>query len=498
MNPNLLINLSKISIYALFFGLTACGSGGSGNDGTGAGGGVNNFPAPLIGSVYYVNSSMPDDSGNGQTPATARKYIHSAVAGASSPATILVAGGDYPVSHEDSTHVVLIEGISLYGGHNANFTLRDPATYISRIKDTSTTSTGSFANPHIVIEGNGAITSATVIDGFTILGSIQGTDYTAAIWLINGASPTIQNNLAHGGRGSFESCGIYNNASSPTVQNNTIDGGDGHFSSYGIYSEMSSPTLQNNFINGGSVSDISYAIYNDMSSPAVQNNIIIGGSGSNSSYGIVNTNSSSPTMHNNNIYGGAGDHSYGIQVGNTSAPTIRNNTIHGGSGMTMSYGLQIADSAIPVVENNIFLTRIGSGSLCVDEAGATADPQRLGNNAFYNCQILYYDADGGCTGNGDSDNLSETCTLAELNALGDITGGVSGNISDDPLFVDIDGADDDINTMNDNDWHFRPNSPLSITKGGLNGIDQGWTFTTDKDGVVRPDSGPWAIGSYEP
>jgi hypothetical protein len=71
----------------------------------------------------------------------------------------------------------------------------------------------------------------------------------------------------------------------------------------------------------------------------------------------------------------------------------------------------------------------------------------------------------------------------------------------DPLFADIDGADNDINTMDDNDWHLSAGSPASVTAGGLNGLDQNpaWTFTTDKDGVTRPASGnPWSIGAYEP
>ena len=53
--------------------------------------------------------------------------------------------------------------------------------------------------------------------------------------------------------------------------------------------------------------------------------------------------------------------------------------------------------------------------------------------------------------------------------------------------------------MADNDWRFSAGSPASVTNGGLNGIDAGWTFTTDMDGIARPASGnAWSIGAYEP
>ncbi len=69
------------------------------------------------------------------------------------------------------------------------------------------------------------------------------------------------------------------------------------------------------------------------------------------------------------------------------------------------------------------------------------------------------------------------------------------------MFVDIDGLDNNLNTMYDNDWHFSMASPASIASGGLNGIDEipSWTFTDDFDGVSRPGSGnPWSMGAYEP
>ena len=172
----------------------------------------------------------------------------------------------------------------------------------------------------------------------------------------------------------------------------------------------------------------------------------------------------------------------------SSSPTVQNNTINGGSGPTSS-AMYNNNSPSIIVQNNILLTHTGAGSVCFFEGDAVSDPQSMRNNNLFACQVVYYDSDGGCTGNADGDNNSNTCTLAEMNALTDITSGMNGNVSADPQFVDQVGGD----------WHFSAGSPASVTQGGLNGIDEGWSFTNDKDGVARPASGsPWAIGAYEP
>ena len=66
-------------------------------------------------------------------------------------------------------------------------------------------------------------------------------------------------------------------------------------------------------------------------------------------------------------------------------------------------------------------------------------------------------------------------------------------------FVDFDGADNDINTMDDNNWRLAGNTPVEINEGGENGIDEGWSFANDYDGNARPTSGaPWSIGAFVP
>jgi hypothetical protein len=471
------------------------------------------------GALYYVDASRPDDNGNGLTPATAKKFIHTAMAGALSPATVVVNAGDYRLSSGLGTHVVLRSDVSLYGGYDLSFSARNPAQNITTIQDRSTVA-GTLAAPNRAIDGDGSagITPDTIVDGFTIDGSTQGgAIYTAAILLRAGAAPTLQNNKINGGSGGSSSYGVFNSSSSPTVQNNTIHGGGGGDSSHGMFNSGSSPTVQNNSIHGGSGGNSSHGISNSAaSSPTVQNNTIHGGDGGGSSFGIENT-SSSPTIQNNLIHGGSGGNSTAIDLiaemgAPNSSPTVRNNTLYGGGGSGTSTGMRLATqssaSLSPRFDNNMIFTRSGTGSTCIAEisqfaASSSTSPSSLRNNNLFGCVVAYRDVENGCPGNADGDNNPGTCTLAEMNALTDIPGGVSGNISLDmtALFVDLDGADSNLDTMGDNDWHLGAGTPASVTAGGLNGRDQNpaWTFTTDKDGVTRPGSGmPWAIGAYEP
>jgi len=244
--------------------------------------------------------------------------------------------------------------------------------------------------------------------------------------------------------------------------------------------------------------------------PLIYNNTITGrnpvSATSNSSFGIYVLDAS-PVINNNLISGGGStlNATAFYQFGGTSK--LRNNILYGGSGTSSSTAISLASYGSPTdpnIDNNIMFTRIGLGSSCIVESlpsgtgTGDATPASLLNNDMYNCDTLYVDNQLGCSG-------SSICTtVAQVNALGDIPR-VGANISVDPLFVDITGPDNDINTMGDNDWHFTPptltspGSPTSVTAGGLNGIDEIWSFLTDKDDVVRPASGnPWSIGAYEP
>jgi hypothetical protein len=406
------------------------------------------------GALYYVSYITGNDGNTGMSPLTAFQNIHAAVNKVSPSATILVAGGTYLVSYGTTdTRVVLRQDISLYGGYKSDFSVRDPVTYPSVIRDITSTLVGSAANPNFaVIASDAAITNTTLADGFTIYGTLNVTtvtaDYTTAIRVHNGAAPAFANNRIYGGKGSFESIGILAVDSAPTIYNNVINGGSG-------------PTL--------AASSLTYGIYVSGASPAIINNLVFGGDNtiSSSAYSLVN---------------GAG--------------VLRNNILSGGNGTSNSIAVSLGSSTMvttnPNIDNNILFTRTGGGTTaCLNEStsGGSSTPASFRNNDLFDCAVLYSDYENGCNG-------SSSCTsIAQVNGLAV----ASANVSVDPQFANIYGPDGVISSMEDNDWHFSAGSPVSVTAGGLNGIDQGWSFITDKDNVVRPASGnPWSIGAYEP
>jgi hypothetical protein len=530
------------------------------------------------GSLFYVSSAASDDTGNGSTPATAKRTIMAAINAATAPATVLVNAGSHAVDSGAGTHVVVKEGVSLLGGFNAGFSARDPATYFTDITATANTGGTIFA-PNRAIDVDFGVTAATVIDGFRIQGG--GGDYSAGIMTASGGSAVIRNNQINGGSGEV-SYGILVDSGSPLIENNTVWGGAAGNSSYGIYNRDNA-TIRNNTVNGGSGVVLSSAIVLNLATGLIELNTLHGGSGSstvgvsmfsastllenntidggdpsdtagssnginissgnpmirrntiqanatdssatgisaNATTALIETNTisivgggstavstgvsiSNSTLNlvNNTISGGGGNTSMGIQ-NFQSAANIRNNTINGGTALYV-HGIRIwnASSAPgPVIQNNIVFSGGTIESYCISELNAISDAAVLQNNDLFSCATaLYLDfVDGtGCAAN-DVCNTSIANVNLAANTTQGAAGSASANVSVDPVFADIDGADNDINTMGDNDWHLSAGSPASVKAGGLNGIDQGWSFTTDKDGVTRPASGnPWSIGAYEP
>ena len=293
---------------------------------------------------FFVRGGNGNDAGPGtmdQPFATIQHAIDQAINGDD----IAVAQGEYFVSNQ----IDMKEGVSLYGGFSeTNWNDRDTVAYQTKIKDNRNTG-GASGNPQPTVYYGTSITSATIIDGFTI-GSSQGS--YSCVLLVDGSSPTIQNNVIVADFNTQTAAyGIYNKgASSPTIDNNIISGGGTIVagSSYGIYNDdSSSPTIQNNTIYGTSpdsltggqgdqYSDTAYGIYSKDTMPIIQNNTINGGNG-NWTYGI----------------------SYDFDFTNTISTTIFANDIDGGNSTNTSYGIHIydmmgADLEITIDGNSIY------------------------------------------------------------------------------------------------------------------------------------------------
>jgi Bacterial Ig-like domain len=384
----------------------------------------------IVDGMVYV--STPANGGSDGNPGTIDSPKATLPAGiieagnlGYSPGAVAVSEGTYSVDSGagSPTHVVLTEGISIYGGYSADFSQRNPGVNVTTIQDTSA-ATAMFNPPNRAIDGGSGISSATVVDGFTIQGG--GGDYSSAIFNHNGAAPTIRNNTVDGGSGGTISSGVLNIASSPRIQNNTIDGGNSGTDSYGIYNANSSPGILNNTINGGA--------------------------GIQSSVGVLNDSASSST--------------------------IQNNTIDGGSGTVSSYGIADTDSSPATIQNNIVFNSGSGTTVCINESDNGTDT--IQNNDLFDCGDYLYV------------NAISSQAFTDINDLNTMQTQASGNISMSPSFADIDGPDNNITTMDDNNWHLTASSPTQVTQGGL---DLSSDFTDDKDGATRTD--PWSMGAYE-
>ncbi|MDH5716477.1 MAG: hypothetical protein OEZ22_02440 [Spirochaetia bacterium] len=465
----------------------------------------------IIDQVLYVRTDGVDTAPGSQTQP--KKTIKAAIDAALSEPSVTeihVAEGIYEVSYQTGTHVNVSSGIMLLGGYSpVNWSLRDTAVYETVIQDTSV----AGSNNTVLI--NNSEGKYTLIDGFTVK---AGSGYSSTAVSANsagGGPVTISNNNLVLGTAMNENYGAYLN--SETIFNNNTISGSSYNIVYAVYNSGNASKIQNNTITlgtgtmGDAAGSKSYGIFTNQSA-IITGNLIDPGSNELATYGIYNINSASTIMQNT-IKGGTSTMTYGIYNDN-SRPGIVNNYISGGSGSgTNTYGIYNtgADSSSFVVYNNTIHTGSGNSDginglndlkiinniifanwwdgtdYCLREANATDDPSLVQNNNFFGCNKVYRDWDAGCTTNEDGDSLNSTCTLNEMEALTDIT--VSGNISEDPIFVDHFGGD----------WRLNSTSPVAVTEGGLDGLAVSWLFTSDAAGTVRTGDGTtgWSMGAHE-
>ncbi len=459
------------------------------------------------GTFYYVNATAVDDTDDGLTPATAKQTIQAAVAAATPPAAVLVAQGSYPVTSGTATEIVLRDTVSLYGGHAADFTARNPAVHTSTVADQATTG-GTFDAPNCAIRAGTGITPATVVHGLTVLAGGGGNSSAILLVQDTDAHLTIRSNTIVGGTASVEGHGItVRGGTQAVIVDNTVRGGMGGQWGMGVHIR-GGVTLTGNSIHGGGGTQRSSAVMvqsnQDGAATTIIGNRLYGGDGPGLSVGIDYNGNPGVTIRNNTIHGGAGGGSVGINAGNTwgtAAPAvIENNSIDAGNAASTPVRAILLEQSLDgtprtvYIRNNLMFSSAAS-STCILEAPAAATPTEVRNNNLL-CTTAYREFDAGCGG-------TTSCTLAQLEALTDIPGGASGNITVDPMFVDVDGADDDPTTMSDNDWRLTGMSPLNLRGGGraLTGFGDdadGIARTTDMPaGMTNADAAGWSIGAYE-
>lgn len=418
----------------------------------------------------YVNGSYSGSEKNGlqDTPYTSITDALNAAdvirgGNADTALNVRVAAGTYTEA------VVLKPGISLYGGYNATDWNRDISANLTKIKGDYEMAVSAGEN--ITTD----YTSTTIVDGFTLESADNSSRRTAV--LLNKASPTISNNkILAVSDVAIDNIGLNIIDSNAVIKNNLVN-----------------PSTGNNFASSAS-------------SKAVN----ISGSG------MVK-------LINNNLIGGISTYAYGVYLKGSTKPKIYNNTIIGnpaGGGIN-ARGISLNDSSEPEIKNNIIHCGLNDDSTgtystyCIRENSTSTAPSVIYNNLFLftitlrNKQYIYHDRLSDCNTNNDGDNNAQSCNHEDINAWSNGSGNIQ--LTDhDLVFVDFDGADNDVITHADNDWSLKT-ADGTICNVIYGGLDLSTEFTTDFAGTTRsaalPGGSPcstsntgaagWSMGAYE-
>lgn len=351
-----------------------------------------------------------------------------------------------------------------------------------------------------------AVGSQATFQNNTVNASTSATNY--GMYFGNTTYFSVSGNTITGGSGT-NSYGIYSNNTGGTFSNNTITGGSGSTASYGFYAIGGTgpyAVITGNNVNGGSGPN-SYGIY-EFTPGTVKNNRVHGGTGATAAYGIF-ANGYASVIYNNIVYGGnTSGNTYGITLFNPTQGSIRNNTVDGGSAGSgagkISAAFYVNGASTMILQNNLLFTTSGNAryGIYIFSVSGGSPTATLQNNYFFDCPTsALYDPYAECTGNSDGDANNNTCNVTDTNSLGasTITWTASGNVGDHSSstspFTDLDGADNDISTMTENDWTLTGASSVNIRTGGLDGSGLSWDFTDDFASISRTAN--WSIGAYE-
>jgi len=381
-------------------------------------------------------------------------------------------------------------------------------------------------NSYHVVTGSGTDATA-ILDGVTItMGSADvptfpSEDSKGAGMYVQGGSPTIRNCLFRRNDALYLGGGVYVHTGSPQVTGCTFEDNrsrnyspKGTASGGGAYVEAGNPLFSDCTFTGNAVDwtgagiyglqatgtirncrfagNFGAAIYYQGSSPLIERCTILG------NWGGIFFTGGTPSIRNCRIFGnyGPGVYSLGgspevinsLIVGNFSGgsgggvdcagcdATIRNCTIAANAAYNYGGGVYASASAVVQTVNSILWAN----------TARLEGPQlylRKINQSIPQMTVSYSDVQGGQSAVGGMGTLN----------WGD------GNIDEDPLLVDLDGADGIVGNEDD-DLHLSPGSPC-VDAGDNNAVPP--FVTVDHDGhprVVNGNMGGSAVvdmGAYE-
>ncbi len=210
-------------------------------------------------TVIYVDSANVNGTHNGTSWTTAYNNFATALASATSGTQIWVAKGTYqPASvtyfQPKADNVKIYGGFPGYPNTTAVFSDRNSSTNVTILK-------GNGAAVFNYTATLPAITTATVLDGFTITGGTSPASGNAG-GIYTAGSPTLSNLIITGNSATPNTCGggLTVSGSSPivtnvTISNNSAFSGGGILFTNGTAASLMTPVLTNVTISGNTSSN---------------------------------------------------------------------------------------------------------------------------------------------------------------------------------------------------------------------------------------------------
>ena len=316
------------------------------------------------GSIIYVDYSKTSGSNIGTNWANAYTSLQTAISASSSGDQIWVAKGTYyPSSSYDlvntprNYHFRLKNNVRIYGGFAGIETTIDQRNNYGNGQSNETILSGDLSNNddfqysfgyvsptgndncyHLFYHPNGtALTSAAVLDGFTIKGgnSNSTAPNNAGGGMFNYSSSPTLNHIVFVHNSAYLGSGMYNYSSSPVLNNVTFNNNIGPYNSGdlyggGVYNEnSSSPTITNAVFSSNFAMSGAGLCNKTSSSPKLFNVLFYDNNAVAEGGAILNVDNSSPIITNATISANDASFGGGICNINLSSPTLNNCIITG-------------------------------------------------------------------------------------------------------------------------------------------------------------------------
>ena len=342
---------------------------------------------------------------------------------------------------------------------------------------------------------------ATIIDGSGLGGSV--------VQCVNGEGPgTILQGFTITGGDADTGGGMRNVNSSPTVRECIFTGNTAVDRGGGMYNRAGAPTITGTVFSDNSSGEMGGGMFNiDGATPTIDDCLFTRNI-SNKGAGMRNYLNSHATVMNSvfsyNIAGEEGggmDNRKNSNVLVLSCRFIGNTAGSGGGGMHNYVGRAVA-TGNPTIINGLFdgnsapsgsamrnndpSPRIIGGTF-VNNQGGAAIRSRNGSIPELINSIVY----GNPGGSLSWANVHSMPVASYSNIEGGHPGVMNSDV--DPLFADFDGPDGNPATLDDNDYHLGPASP--VINAGTNAVPE--LPPADLDGNPRIAAGTADMGAYE-